>query len=111
MRSRTDHWQQRNREVGRILREARQRNGRTVTECAMLLRTSRRRYTAIEEGTVAIQLIELEDLMAYLGISAYTLWKPDASIEAQPATQTIVVTAQPGHVVQLVLEIREESHT
>lgn len=58
--------QQRNHQIGAILMQARLHQKRTVTECAALLGTSRRRYSAMERGEVAISFVEMEILMEYL---------------------------------------------
>lgn len=67
---REEHFlQQRNRKVGAILERARLLQRRTVTECAALLKTSRRRYTAIERGDIAISFTEMEVILQYLNIA------------------------------------------
>ena len=58
--------QQRNRQIGAVLMQARLHQKRTVTECAAVLGTSRRRYTAMERGEVAISIVEMEVLIEYL---------------------------------------------
>lgn len=58
--------QQRNRQIGSMLMQARLHQKRTVTECAALLGTSRRRYSAMERGEVPISIVEMEILIEYL---------------------------------------------
>lgn len=65
--------QQRNRQIGAVLMQARLQQKRTVTECAALLGTSRRRYSAMERGEIAISLVEMEILIEYLQLSGVSV--------------------------------------
>ena len=58
--------QERNREIGRIVKEARSKKNISVTTCANLIDTSRRRYVAMEEGEAIIGIAELEVLIKFL---------------------------------------------
>jgi hypothetical protein len=91
---------QRNREIGAILAHARQRQQRTITECAAVLATSRRRYRAIERGDIGVEVAELEVLLPYLGIPAQVIW---GSLEPGVAPQQ-VIRIRAGEVLQVVGE-------
>lgn len=96
-----DRLRQRNQEIGNVLAQTRKQRQRSVTDCATLLATSRRRYSAIEHGIVAIGAAELEVLMEYLDIPKRTFWQSD-----QGGTQHVVVQASAGKVVQVVVEVQ-----
>jgi predicted transcriptional regulator len=54
-----EHWlQERNREIGRILQEARVQQDVSVSTCASLVGTSRRRYSSLEAGEAATGIAE-----------------------------------------------------
>jgi transcriptional regulator with XRE-family HTH domain len=64
-----NNWfQQRSKQIGAVVLHARMQQKRTVTECAAMIGTSRRRYAAMERGDVAFSFVELERLICYLGI-------------------------------------------
>jgi predicted transcriptional regulator len=94
---------QRNQEISQILARARQEQERSVTECAGVLGTSRRRYRAIEAGAVAVTAAELEVLMRYLHVPAQAVWR---DLSASVPARHVVVQAQPGETVQLVVEVQ-----
>lgn len=91
---------QRNREIGAILAHARQRQQRTITECAALLATSRRRYRAIERGDIGVEVAELEVLLAYLAIPAQVIW---SHLESDVAPQH-VIRIRAGDVLRIIGE-------
>lgn len=93
--------QQRNQEIGSVLTTARKKQRRTIAECAEQVGTSRRRYKAIEDGEVAISLAEVEVLSQYLELPLADLWRDG---EAGAVTRQVVVEAQPGEVVQILLK-------
>jgi|SRR5579859_102216 len=95
--------QQRNQEIGTLLAEARQRQHRSVSECASLLETSRRRYRAIEHGEAAVSAAELEILMGYLDLPAHAVW---SDVSPSGETRQVVVHARPGETVQLVVAVQ-----
>jgi transcriptional regulator with XRE-family HTH domain len=99
----TEPFEQRNREIGAILAQARQRESYTVTECAAVALTTRRRYTMIERGEASVSAVELEALMRFLQVPANLIWA-----EFVPPTQPrqVVVQAQPGERIQLVVEVQ-----
>jgi transcriptional regulator with XRE-family HTH domain len=97
-----DVFDRRNREIGAILAAARQRQNRTVTECALAAATTRRRYSAIERGEAVVSAVELEALMRFLNVPASQMWRELCSSNVG---QHVVVQAQPGERVQLVVEV------
>ena len=94
----------RNREIGQILREARTKKDISVTTCAKLVRTSRRRYIAMEQGEAIIGIAELEVLMAFLEVPTEKVWqgKDIPSISRQ-----VVLEALPGQVLQIVVAVQQ----
>lgn len=90
--------QERAREVGQLLREARIQKGTSATKCAELLQTSRRRYAAIEEGEVSIEFPELELLASFLGIPQHKLWLTET---APSDVQHFTVQATHGKVIRI----------
>jgi len=92
--------ERRNREIGAILAQARHRQQRTITDCATLLETSRRRYRAIEQGEVGVEVAELELLLRYLEIPPHLIW-PASSASGVPCR---VIRLQPGQIVQVIGE-------
>ncbi|GAB4192791.1 MAG: hypothetical protein OHK0022_07160 [Roseiflexaceae bacterium] len=93
---------ERNKEIGAILAAARARQHRTVTDCAAVMATTRRRYTAIERGEAAISAAELEAVMRFLQVSAGEMWS-DLARESQ--ARQVVIRALPGERLQLVVEV------
>ncbi len=92
---------ERHRQIGAIVAEARQRERRTVTECATIAATTRPRYTLVERGEAVVGAAELEALMRFLNVSAHDIW-PD--LAPSSATRQVVVQAQPGESVQFVVQ-------
>jgi len=90
-----DFLQERNREIGAALEEARLLQRKTVTECAALLKTSRRRYNAMERGEIAISIAEMELLLQYLKISG-TYVSPQVFTFA---TRSVVVQELPEEII------------
>jgi transcriptional regulator with XRE-family HTH domain len=97
--------QRRNQELGSLLAEARQQQERSVSECAALLGTSRRRYRAIERGEVGVNASELEFLMHYLDIPATRIWH-----DVLPRTEVhqVVIQARPGERIQVTVDAMDE---
>jgi transcriptional regulator with XRE-family HTH domain len=103
MNTRAAQLQQRNQEIGVMLQRARVQQHRSVSECAMLLGTSRRRYSAIERGEVGISAAELEILLSFLDLPLQTMWNnPEQALMARQ----VVIKAQPGETVQFVVEMQ-----
>jgi transcriptional regulator with XRE-family HTH domain len=94
----------RNREIGLILREARTQKDITVTICAKLIGTSRRRYIAMEQGVAIIGVAELEILMAFLEIPAEKVWHGK---DTPVVSRQIVLEALPGQTLQILVDIRK----
>lgn len=99
---REDSFQARYREIGAILAKARAMQKRSVSECAALLGTSRRRYVAMEHGKAIIGIAELEELMRYLNIPSDTIW-PEAQGSAEPGK--LIMRTLRGEVVRVSVEI------
>src|SRR6266700_2802585 len=94
----------RNREIGQILREARAKKDISVTTCAKLVRTSRRRYIAMEQGEAIIGVAELEVLMAFLEVPADKVWHGK---DTPVVSRQVMLEALPGQVLQIVVDIRK----
>jgi transcriptional regulator with XRE-family HTH domain len=95
--------QRRNQEIGSVLARAREQRHRSVTECASVLATSRRRYSAIERGEVAVSSAELELLMVYLESPTRLLWQGERS---PSGVHHLVVQAPPGKTVQVEVRVQ-----
>ena len=96
--------QERNNEIGRVLREARRQRDITVTACAELIATSRRRYAAMERGEAMIGLAELEVLVDFLGIPPRRF---SHLTEKEASTDQIFVPFTPGEPVKIVFDARK----
>ncbi len=96
--------QERNREIGRVLREARMYKSITVTICANLIGTSRRRYVAMEKGEAMIGVAELEVLIDFLSVPVYKIWQTENNDERP---DQVVIPFTPGRPVQIVFDIRQ----
>ncbi len=94
---------ERNQEIGQLLQQARGAHHLSVTACAQLLGTSRRRYNDIEQGFVPITLAELELLLPFLGLPVQQIW-PDVGNPVK--VQQVIVAARPGDTVQVVFAVR-----
>ncbi len=103
MASTSERLQTRNREIGAILAEARQRQHRTVTECAGLLGTSRRRYGAVERGEVGVSAAELELLLEYLEVPPQAVWQ---ELRPQVERGRVILRVPAGETVRLIVEAR-----
>jgi predicted transcriptional regulator len=90
--------QQRNREIGKIIREARGRKLIPVTKCADLIATSRRRYTAMENGEAAIGVAELEILIDFLDVPTQEIWGETKDVED---SQRVIIQARPGETFEI----------
>lgn len=111
---------QRDAAIGRVLAEARTAQRRTVAECARWSGVSRARWAEIEEGRSTISLPELERATALLeiGMGQFLETLPTAVNHREPVARAItvapaegqggrvVVEAQSGDVVQLLVEVR-----
>jgi transcriptional regulator with XRE-family HTH domain len=96
----TEQVQQRNKEIGALLAQIRQQQRRSITECAAVVGTSRRRYRAIEHGEVGIEVVKLEALMVYLDIPGHLVWQNLESAR----THHRIVRIQPDEMVQIIVQ-------
>jgi predicted transcriptional regulator len=103
MQTQENKIQDRNREIGRLLKEARVYRNITVTTCAELIGTSRRRYVAMEHGDAMIGVAELEVLIEFLGEASYKILHFNNNEESK---NRIVVPFTPGKPVQIVFDVR-----
>ncbi len=104
MREKGEVFLQRHREIGTRLTEARLRERRSVTECATVLKTTPRRYRAIERGDAAVNAVELEVLMCYLNMSGHEVWGSIFPLKGMH----VEVHGQPGETVQLLVKIQSK---
>lgn len=88
-------------EVGALLAEARQAQRRSITECAELIGTSRKRYRNIEAGAAEITFVELEALVQYLSVPISMLW-PQIQDKAD---HYITLQAKQGETLRLTVKI------
>lgn len=102
MEAQREEIEARNREIGLILQEARKRKDIPITTCANLIATSRRRYTAMEEGVALIGAAELEVLVEFLEISAQMLWPAIPGV-----SRKVALDAVRGDVLQITIEVRK----
>lgn len=98
------HFGERNRQIGIILTEARQQSSFTQEKCAQFIGTTRRRYGLIERGEVPVRAVELEVLMRVLNIPAQMIWGELIPINV---SRQVIVYAQPGESLQLVVQVQE----
>ena len=94
--------QDRNREIGHILQEARSHKRITVTICAQLIGTSRRRYTAMECGEAMIGAAELEILIDFLEIPRHKIWRVEGPDQ-------ILISVTPGKPLCVLLDVRDDT--
>ncbi len=93
----------RNRELGLVLQAARRAKNLSVTRCAQLVGTSRRRYLAMERGEAIIGVAEFELLLAFLEIPTQQIW----GVQLQEGAMHLVrVRATPGETIQIVVDVR-----
>lgn len=93
---------ERSRIIGAALRRARRRNTMSIRQCAKLLGTSPRRYTAIEQGTVYIGAPELQAMTILLRIPSHEVW-PEPAPEANK--RQVIVEALPGESIQIMVNV------
>lgn len=100
---------ERNREIGTAILHARIKKGMSISDCAVLLKTSRRRYGEMERGNIGITIPELEILMTAFGVSPDTILEKS---DAQSISQRLVVQAQPGERIERIelhVQMRSDS--
>ncbi|HXF68397.1 MAG TPA: helix-turn-helix transcriptional regulator [Thermoflexus sp.] len=91
----------RHRMIGLILRQARERAGKSLREVAAFLECTPRRVRAYESGERPIPLVELERLCAYLGVSLAEFYDTDS-----PIGQAVLLLDQIERFRTLPSEIR-----
>ena len=101
--------QERNQQIGQILREARMEKEISISTCAKVIKTSRRRFIAMEQGETIIGVAELERLAAFLDIPPHKIWNAKNPL-APPYTIRVAATPTPGESVsvQIVLDFPDE---
>jgi transcriptional regulator with XRE-family HTH domain len=104
MEVREDRIQERNREIGKILREARTEKDIPITTCANLIGTSRRRYVAMEEGEAIIGVAELEVLMAFLSVPTDKIWHGKDTLVVP---RRVELETLPGEALQIIVYSRK----
>jgi DNA-binding XRE family transcriptional regulator len=94
-------------EITRLLKAARLEKKLTVTECAGLVGTTRRRYGAIEKGEATLGAAELLMLMRFLGVSPGRIWEiadgTQNTVAKDADSGTVVVRILPGQTVTLMV--------
>jgi transcriptional regulator with XRE-family HTH domain len=102
---------ERDRELGKIIRLARESRRYSIRRCAQLLNTSWRRFTAIEKGETPIYASELEELVYLLDIPPAVIYPQEQSRVRRLASTSIVhvVNAAPGQVVHIVISVAKAS--
>ncbi|MCS7251073.1 MAG: helix-turn-helix transcriptional regulator [Anaerolineae bacterium] len=91
----------RHRIIGLILRQARERAGKSLREVAMFLGCSPRRIKAYESGERPVPLVHLERLCLYLGVSISEFYDVDS-----PIGQSVLLLDQIERFRTLPPEIR-----
>jgi len=91
----------RHRVIGLILRQARERAGKSLREVAAFLGCTPRRVRAYESGERPIPLVELERLSAYLGLSLADFYDADS-----PVGQSVLLLDQIERFRLLPPEVR-----
>lgn len=99
-----DEMLERNREIGRILQEARKKKDTPITTCAKLIRTSRRRYMDMEAGQAFIGVVELEVLMKFLEIPVHRVWHGGDTLLV---TQPVILEAIPGEKMHIIVDVQK----
>lgn len=103
MRTTNERLQQRDEQIGKELEAARRIRGRTVTECAHAIGTSRRRYAAIEQGKVSVTAAELELLAHYLELPDDVL---SYGLRLGARTQHVLMETEDGDVAELIIQLK-----
>jgi transcriptional regulator with XRE-family HTH domain len=101
----------RNRIIGLLLRDARERAEKTKRECAVALGVSTGTITAYEEGRKAISLPEIEVLAYVLDTPVSHFWEhdPDFEAEAEPPPLQEVLALRHRIVGALLRQARLEA--
>lgn len=92
----------RNKELGQVLKRAREIAGVLQRDCANMIGTYRQRYAAIERGEEGVDASELEVLVRYLSIPGYMVW-PREQDDGGRAERLVYVQHQEGEVVHIMV--------
>ena len=92
----------RNRELGRVLKKAREIAGLLQKDCAELIGTYRQRYAAIERGEEGVSAAELEVLVRYLDIPGYAVWPIEQDATGR-GEKLVYVQQQAGELVHIIV--------
>ena len=101
-----DEMLERNREIGRILQEARRKKDAPITTCAKLIHTSRRRYMDMEAGQAFIGVVELEVLMKFLKIPVQSFGYGEDTLLV---TKPVILEAIPGEKMHIIVDVPKYS--
>lgn len=96
--------QERNKEIGLLLKETRMQKNIPLTTCASIIGTSRRRYMALEQGEAMIGAAELEIIVGFLDIPPHKVWR----VNNMPLVpRQITLEALPGEKLQIVIDVQK----
>jgi transcriptional regulator with XRE-family HTH domain len=119
-RKRQEAARARDREIGRILTDARLLQRRIQRDCARAAGVSRGQYQSIEKGLASLTVGQLERLMQFLDLPLHELLRPLAHVPvrssetessgssmaaAREGSTRVAVRARPGESVQVVLDV------
>jgi transcriptional regulator with XRE-family HTH domain len=108
MRDLVTRYHQRNQAIGKLIREARVAKQVTITKCAQVVGTTRRRFSGIENGSIMIGLLEAEVLTEFLEIPFESL----RSVTRHVATRVgKTVHVKSGETIQLIIITCPENET
>lgn len=94
----------RNRELGQVLKTAREYAGLLQKDCAERIGTYRQRYAAIERGEEPVGAAELEVLARYLDIPSFLIWPTDQDAARATATERLLyVPTLPGEALHIIV--------
>lgn len=89
----------RNRELGQVLKKAREMAHLLQKDCAETIGTYRQRYAAIERGEEPVGAAELEVLVRYLNIPTYAVWLSEQAAE----DRVVYVQHQEGESIHIIV--------
>lgn len=92
----------RNKELGQVLKRARELAGVLQKDCAEMIGTYRQRYAAIERGEEGVDAAELEVLVRYLDIPAYLVWPMEQDATGR-AERLLYIQHQEGESVHIIV--------
>ncbi|HEX8597376.1 MAG TPA: helix-turn-helix transcriptional regulator [Chloroflexia bacterium] len=89
--------------IGRVLYDYRTERDITISACADLLGTTRRRYVDMEKGLAKIGIGELMLLIRFLGVPVQHIWG-DADTTSEKMRVTTKVEASEGNSIPIVVQ-------